>query len=234
MMEPPLRRYEVNGRSYRLGRYARNMCAAFLSLFVLSLISETVEASTNKYPPIFGSQERRYTKMKAFKKWTGMLARFEKNQPVDGRPCDPPFHKRCKLWKWSEFLESIEGKDRLEKIIAVNEYQNTAKYLTDLVNWKISDYWATPGEFFRRNGDCEDYAIAKYMSLRRIGFTPADMRILVVKDLNLKLGHAILVVYNEGRALILDNQIRQVIDSTRIRHYKLQYSINEEYWWRHR
>jgi len=208
----------------------------FAMIFFFSSLAfiEAVEAAISEYPPLFGSRERRFKNMTAFKKWTGMLARYESVKPVDGRPCDPFFHDNCELPSWSEFLTSLEGRAPLEKIIAVNEYHNQAKYLTDPVNWKLEDYWETPDEFFKRNGDCEDYAISKYISLKKIGIDPKNLRILVVQDLNLNVGHAILVVYHENQPLILDNQINKVISANKIKHYKIQYSINEEFWWRHR
>ena len=98
----------------------------------------------------------------------------------------------------------------------------------------MRDYWATPKQFFDRNGDCEDYAISKYISLRNLGLPVEDMRIVVLNDLNLKIAHAMLVVYLDGEALVLDNQITQVINARRIRHYKPIYSINERNWWLHR
>jgi len=214
----------------------KNTFLVGVTMFLLCLfVTETVlAAATPEYPPLFGSRERRYKDIKAFEKWTRVLERYESLKPVDGRPCDPFFHDSCDVPSWPDFLTSIEGKTPLEKIVAVNDYQNQAKYLTDPVNWKVEDYWETPDEFFARNGDCEDYAIAKYLSLRQIGFEPSDLRILVVQDLNLNVGHAIMVAYLDGRALILDNQINQVIDSHKIKHYKIQYSINEKFWWRHR
>ena len=60
------------------------------------------------------------------------------------------------------------------------------------------------------------------------------MRIVVMNDMNLKSAHSVLVVYLDGEALILDNQIAQVINAKRIRHYKPIYSINERNWWLHR
>ena len=59
-------------------------------------------------------------------------------------------------------------------------------------------------------------------------------RLAAVKDLNLKVGHAILAVYHDDRIDILDNQIKIVVDSRKIRHYEPVYSINEKAWWRHR
>ena len=91
------------------------------------------------------------------------------------------------------------------------------------------------GSLFRmQNGDCEDYAIAKFMALRALGFENPEMRIVVLNDLNLGIAHAILVVYVDGKALVLDNQIRSVVPADSIRHYQPVYSVNEEGWWLHR
>ncbi|MEE9317347.1 MAG: transglutaminase-like cysteine peptidase, partial [Rhodospirillales bacterium] len=115
-----------------------------------------------------------------------------------------------------------------------------AKYISDRTNWGRKDYWATPAEFMANFGDCEDYAIIKYLSLRNLGFREEELRVVAVKDLNLKVGHAVLVVVwkdpktGKKRSLLLDNQIKKVVDSRAVRHYKPVFSINKDYWWRHR
>ena len=98
----------------------------------------------------------------------------------------------------------------------------------------MPDYWATPSQFLTRNGDCEDYAITKYFSLRQLGFSADSMRIVVLQDLNLNTAHAILIVYMGKKALVLDNQVATVVDATSILHYQPIYSINEKHWWLHR
>ena len=72
---------------------------------------------------------------------------------------------------------------------------NKAKYITDKNNWGRKDYWETPGEFMANFGDREDYAIIKFLSLKLLGFKDEDLRVVAVKDLNLKIGHAVLIVY---------------------------------------
>ena len=67
-----------------------------------------------------------------------------------------------------------------------------------------------------------------------------NLRVVAVKDLNLKIGHAVLIVFwadpktGKKRSLLLDNQIKKVVDSRTIRHYQPVFSINKNYWWRHR
>ena len=111
---------------------------------------------------------------------------------------------------------------------------NNWLYKVDPRVYRKKDYWATPAQFFNKSGDCEDYAITKYISLVHLGFDKKDMRIVIVQDLNLKVPHAVLVVYLDGKALILDNQIKQVVSASRITHYKPIYSINETKWWIHK
>ena len=59
------------------------------------------------------------------------------------------------------------------------------------------------------------------------------MRIVVLQDENLRVAHAVLVVYHQGRTYVLDNQITQVVTDDRIAHYRPIYSINEQSWWLH-
>ena len=41
---------------------------------------------------------------------------------------------------------------------------NSVKYSDDKDIYGINDYWASPYEFLARDrGDCEDYAIAKFL-----------------------------------------------------------------------
>ena len=122
----------------------------------------------------------------------------------------------------------------MDQIIAINGYMNQKRYIIDPRNYGVRDYWATPGQFLARNGDCEDYAIAKYMSLRSLGFKDSQLRIVVLKDMNLGLAHAILAVYHDGRTFVLDNQIKTVVPADKVYHYKPYYSINEKHWWLHR
>jgi predicted transglutaminase-like cysteine proteinase len=115
----------------------------------------------------------------------------------------------------------------------VQKYANEAEYIIDPINWGVEDYWATPKQFFIKDGDCEDYAIAKFMSLRKLGFKNEDMRVVVLNDTNLKTLHSVLVVYMDNEEWILDNQISPVVTSSQIHHYQPIYSINETNWWMH-
>ena len=107
------------------------------------------------------------------------------------------------------------------------------RYRTDSYNYKQSDYWASPAEFFSRSGDCEDYAIAKYVTLRQMGFSAEQLRLVVVKDLNQNLAHAVLAAYVDGDVFILDNVNGKVRSQAVVTEYAPYYSVNEQARWAH-
>ena len=72
------------------------------------------------------------------------------------------------------------------------------------------------------------------MSLRALGWDNVHMRLVLLQDLNLKIAHAVLVVYLDGSAWVLDNQIKQLVAAESIRHYRPLFSLNEDSWWLHR
>ena len=139
----------------------------------------------------------------------------------------------CRVARWFESVEYLKNASIEKKLRRVNSKLNDNPYLTDIRNWGIEDYWETPLEFLKRRGDCEDYAISKYETLKFLGVDPSQMRIVVVTDTNLGINHAVLVVRVEDKNYVLDNQTDHVIDSRRIRHYRPLYSVNETGWWLH-
>jgi predicted transglutaminase-like cysteine proteinase len=185
-------------------------------------------------PSFFNSREVRSANLQPFTKWNHMLARYAKEYAdAEGSKCEPKKVIACNYAEWKKFLESLKGKDKPTQVAEVNARMNGAKYIVDESNWGEKDYWASPGEFMAKFGDCEDYAIIKYLSLKALGFPERELRVVAVEDLNLKVGHAILVVFLDGKTLVLDNQIKSVLEAAKIRHYKPVFSINKDFWWRH-
>lgn len=219
------------------GRTTKNgvlmLCGAVVMSIGLVCASYTPALSVGANG-LFRSVEKRGKSVGTFKKWTGVLGRIEIEREIERRPCTASGFNRCHLHQWRAFLNGLRGMDRLRQLRAVNRFANRWRYVEDIVNYGIIDYWATPRQFFNRNGDCEDYAIVKYMSLRYLGWSARSLRVVVLQDDNLRVAHAVLAAYVGGRALILDNQIKQVIDHRRVFHYRPIYSLNEIAWWFHR
>lgn len=183
---------------------------------------------------IFGSIEVRRTGSARFPKWRGALSRAIRERTALATPCRANALSNCQLHEWQALVDGLRGLDLAGQMHTINLELNRRRYVLDPVNWGVSDYWASPAQFFRKNGDCEDYSFAKYMSLRDLGVPRESMRIVVLHDMNLNIPHAVLGVRFGGDELVLDNQINQVVSHRVIRHYKPIFSINEEAWWIHR
>ena len=211
---------------------------ALAAMVVVGIMSApTVAAATigtQNYPRLFGTTEVRSANLSPFPKWTGLLERYFDELDVPAGDCADANFNQCHLKYWGRFLDNLRDADPMVQLRRIHSYMNEAPYITDPRNWNMPDYWATPKQFFDRDGDCEDYAIAKFMSLRALGWNNDQLRVVIVQDLNLGIAHAILVAYHEGKAWVLDNQIGQIIRADRILHYRPYYSINEDGWWLHR
>lgn len=182
----------------------------------------------------FINREVQSDNISMFTKWTDVLARYDEKAKSFEDACDGHQYSTCKLRGWQQSLEKLRGRPLKEQIDGVNRLVNSYPYIEDIVNWGITDYWETPYEFQERNGDCEDYAFAKFVSLRALGVPNDKLRMEIVQDLNLGgVIHAILIVFVDDKVYVLDNQIKQVMLAVDIYHYKPIYSINEKHWWRH-
>lgn len=201
----------------------------------------TVAAAEVFKSGLFGSREIHSTNMKSFQKWTDMWRRrnlprtpqSEGASAPDILPCRGSARMECGRKAWDEFIASHADRPERELLDDVNRYMNRSTYIVDPVNWGVPDYWATPDEFFLKDGDCEDYAISKYITLKRLGVDPASMRLVILQDENLRAAHAVLGVQLDGEIYILDNQVDTVLPHTQILHYRPVYSINENGWWLH-
>jgi predicted transglutaminase-like cysteine proteinase len=179
----------------------------------------------NTHDTLFGATEQRYTDLSAFTKWTGVLARFKKEFPAS--------QNRPEVQAWLQFLSSVKDYTKQQKIEAVNQYMNRIAFISDQNNYGVADYWATPMEFLAKGGDCEDYAIAKYISLRALGFSSNELRLAIVYDRVMRMPHALLITYNNDQTEVLDNQNPDVVNADDINRYKPIYAISQAAWWRY-
>lgn len=193
----------------------------------IRLVSVANQAFTppSHYMALFGAEERASTNINAFTKWTGMFQRFDSAMnSASGQKV---------VREWKENLQTLQGLPLEAMARGVNDLINRVEYINDSRNWGKSDYWETPIEFFSRGGDCEDFAIAKYASLRALGVPEDRLRITILQDTQKGIPHAVLALYTDSDVLILDNQIKNVRSSSSIGHYKPIFSINRNAWWLH-
>lgn len=204
------------------------------NIIALLLITITFSAIALNNPPntLFGYKELPRSNLDLFPQWLSVLDRHIREMTPEGQ-CDAKVFNRCHMREWQSYLQSISELGIDDQIRKVNAYANTREYILDLENYGLDDYWATPKQFLHNNGDCEDYAIIKMMSLKQLGFDVNKMRVVVVQDTNQRIAHAVMSIDRRNDILILDNQIEEVISHRNIFHYVPVYSVNEKNWWMH-
>ena len=207
---------------------------AVMCVLVFAVVVMPLESAHAKHASYFDMDEQRSDNIRPFPKWTGMITRYDDQQDASGGDdnCGKVRFYPCSVEQWRVLMESMKNKPLLEQLDMVNNWGNQHPYIEDQINWGLEDFWETPNEFMEISGDCEDYAISKYYTLRGAGFAADRLRIIVLQDLNLGgVIHAVLGVYDGGELYILDNQSQQVIPAMKIYHYRPIFGINEESWW---
>lgn len=115
----------------------------------------------------------------------------------------------ARLASWQNLLETSGSDAENAKLQRVNRFINRSiTFVDDRQAWGAEDYWATPAQTLNRGlGDCEDFAIAKYFSLVRMGVPSEKLRLTFVKALKQNQAHMVLTYYAspDAQPLILDN-----------------------------
>jgi predicted transglutaminase-like cysteine proteinase len=205
-----------------------------MALTVMGALLSITPCAAAALPQLFGTVEFRAESLAALPQWQRTLRQIEQERPLY-RSCwnaEPSCPSRGAA-AWQSMLKAQVGRPRFHQIQAVNRFLNDWQYRSDQENYGRRDYWATPLEFVRRSGDCEDYAIIKYVSLRELGFGADQLRLVVLNDVSRGLAHAVLAVYLDQEVYILDNLYRAVLPQEQIAQYVPYYSINETTRWAH-
>lgn len=133
---------------------------------------------------------------------------------------------------WDELIRASEQLPEREKLTVVNRFFNRQlRFADDVTIWRLNDYWATPVEALVKGaGDCEDYSIAKYFTLRRLGVPSERLRITYVKALRQNQAHMVLTYYASPTAdpLVLDNLIGEIRPASQRQDLLPVYAFNAE------
>ena len=136
-------------------------------------------------------------------------------------------------------LHALESKGVKDQLLGVNAFfDEHIQYATDDIVFKEKDYWATPSELFGHSrGDCEDYAIAKYVALLHLGIDSSKLRLIYVKA---KIGrsrvtqaHMVLGYYDSPSSdpLVLDSLVSNVLPGSQRTDLIPVFSFNDSGIW---
>jgi predicted transglutaminase-like cysteine proteinase len=121
-----------------------------------------------------------------------------------------------------ELLDIIaQGRERdgLARIGVINRAVNLAIVPTsDMKQWGVADHWSPPLETLTTgHGDCEDYAIVKYVALINAGVPRADVKLVIVHNRFPDEGHAVVAARVDDRWFILDNRSHALVPDINLR-----------------
>ena len=156
-------------------------------------------------------------------KWADLQSRIRADKETlaacrsGDRPC-PTAARR--------FLSIVEnGRQRQGRALLgeINRAINLSiRPMSDLAQYGVEDYWASPLESLGSGaGDCEDYAIAKYVALEESGIAPADLQLEIVRDIEHQATHAVVEVRYKDEWLILDNRMLLIMNTEQTHYYPL-------------
>jgi len=122
------------------------------------------------------------------------------------------------LQAWFDLLERLRSAGLETQLREVNNFFNRrVRWLDDIDIWGQEDYWATPLETLGKGeGDCEDYAIAKYITLKELGVPGDELRMIYVKARigrsSITQAHMVVGYYETPSAdpLVLDNLVPSI------------------------
>src|SRR5438876_5462832 len=114
---------------------------------------------------------------------------------------------------------SLEGRARLGEI---NRAINLKLKLTsDLALYGAEDVWSPPlATLAIGAGDCEDYAIAKFVALQEAGVSPDDLRIVILRNDVRDEDHAVVAARLDGNCLMLDHRHLVLAEDQPLRRYR--------------
>lgn len=195
----------------------------------LDSVDRTVTGSVNS--GFFRTSAISFTNLSAQKDWNRVRsADFETgHESCDTRLCNQ------RLSALSDTVSELADATFFEKLQAVNSAANKSiKYAPDFNIYKKKDYWASANQTIKHGyGDCEDYAILKHAMLLEAGVPASSMSLIVLKDTDRNLYHAVLAVSTNKGHLILDNVAKNVYRDTSISNYQPLFSFSDDRSWIH-
>ena len=193
-----------------------------------SLQLEAAAGPDGRTVPLFGMETEALLGGTVLEKWrraqaeiSGELEALDRCRAIDA--CAPDAQRLIDL--------SAEGAPRSgrAKVGLINRAVNLAiRPVSDEAQWGVPDHWSAPFETLRSGrGDCEDYAIVKYLALLEAGVSKDDVKIVILKNVFPNEDHAVMAVRVDGQWLILDNRTLTLVRDMDLTRAKPQFILDQ-------
>lgn len=132
--------------------------------------------------------------------------------------------------KFLDIVDAARLRDGRARLGEINRAINLAiRAVSDVAQHGQIDVWSSPlATLERGGGDCEDYAIAKFVALRRAGIAADDIRIVILHDTIHGEDHAVAAARLDGHWLTLDNRRMAMVRDSDVRNYQPTFVIDQQ------
>jgi predicted transglutaminase-like cysteine proteinase len=218
---PPAKFFSINAVLAKLDRQ-RGQGSDAVRLAALSPSNTATDAppSIREAPAVgpepFGLFTFRAPEGLLWRKWRGVEAAMAKEQAALDQCRTNAGNCPSHAAQFLRLIGAVGSKSGREKLDEANRGVNAAiRYVSDYAQHGEPDRWSTPlATYTTAKGDCEDYAIAKYVALTAAGFSRNDLQLVLVRDRTVRQDHAVLAARLDGRWLLLDNRFSTLTEDS--------------------
>ena len=163
-------------------------------------------------------------------KWNGVVADIRAESEILTRCRSGARHCPAAARKFLNVIADGRAREGRARIGVINRAINLAiQPMTDLAQWGVTDRWSAPlATLTTGRGDCEDYAIAKYVALREAGVAEADVRLVIVRDFANGEDHAVVAARVDEKWIMLDNRRLTLIEDSAMPHVLPLFAFDQD------
>jgi predicted transglutaminase-like cysteine proteinase len=179
----------------------------------------------------FGLSTATLTKGAVLEKWLNVEREVD-DERVVLRMCEEN-RASCQSQPALQFLAIVDSGRALEGRARIGEINRAInlklKPMSDLALYGAEDVWTPPlATLAIGAGDCEDYAIAKFVALQEAGISPDDLRIVILRDDHREEDHAVVAARLDGNWLTLDNRHMAMVEDHDVRRYRPVFLVDRD------
>ena len=163
-----------------------------------------------------------------WRKWRGVEADISKEHAVLEHCRTSPEACPPNAAQFLQLITAVKARSGRGQLDEANRAVNMAiRYVSDFAQYGEADRWsAALATFATGKGDCEDYAIAKYVALTEAGFPRDDLQLVLVRNRAARQDHAVLAARLDDHWLILDSRRPELMDDSEASSFTPLFAIN--------
>jgi predicted transglutaminase-like cysteine proteinase len=188
---------------------------------------------SDKWPTLFGMDIELVSRGEVLDKWSHARIEITRELQIVDR-CRKDNVCPAGAQRLIDLSSEGAGRSGRARLGFINRAVNLAISPTsDEAQWQVPDHWNSPLETLQsERGDCEDYAIVKYLALLDTGMSEADLKIVLLRSIFPNEDHAVVAARVDDEWLILDNRTLTLIRDTNLRRTVPAFVLDQVGVWR--